>query len=292
MIKGIVTALVTPFKDSKVDENSLKNLVQSQLNMGVQGFVVNGTTAESPNLYKEEVEQIFNCVKQAASGKAKIILGTGSNSTAKTIEMTKFAEKLGADGSLVVVPYYNKPTQQGLYQHFKAVAECSTQDIMLYNVPGRTITKLEAETVFKLQEIKNIKGIKEASADLDFDKKLFSNAREDWSYLSGDDATTLDFVGLGGHGAISVLSHVVGDKMIQAIEQAQEQGAEVAKKEFARFNKLTQLLFAEPNPTPVKFALSEMGIIESDELRLPLLPATESLKKEISQELKSLGLIS
>lgn len=292
MINGIVTALVTPFKDSKVDEKSLERLVLNQLELGVEGFVVNGTTAESPNLDKNEVIQIFECIKKASHGKTKLILGTGSNSTAKSIEMTKLAEELGADASLVVVPYYNKPTQEGLYKHFKAVAESSSQNIILYNVPGRTITKLEAETVFKLQDIKNIIGIKEASADLDFDRQLFSNKRQDWVYYSGDDATTLDFVGLGGHGSISVLSHIIPDKMNAAIKEISEKGADKVKSEFSKYNNLTRLLFSEPNPTPVKFALYKMGIIETDEVRLPLLPATVSLQSEITNELKQLGLIS
>lgn len=291
MISGIITALISPFKDKAIDEDSLKSLVNQQMALGVRAFVVNGTTAESPNLVKEEVINAFKCVKAASQSKAQLILGTGSNSTAKTIEMTKLAEELGADASLVVVPYYNKPTQEGLFKHYKAVAECSSQKIILYNVPGRTITKLETETIFKLQELENIIGIKEASADLEFDKEILKNSKPSWTYLSGDDATTLDFVGLGGHGAISVLSHLIADKMIEAFEAVGTSGLVAAKQEFKKYEPLIKLMFSEPNPTPVKYALYKMGVITSDEVRLPLVSATKELKTQIDKELARLGLL-
>lgn len=287
---GIITALITPFKDQKVDFISLKNLVDSQLAGGVQGFVVNGTTAESPTLESHEVEEIFIAIKKQAPKGFPLILGTGSNSTQKTIKDTIKAKALGADAALVVVPYYNKPTQEGLLQHFTAVADAGGLPIILYNVPSRTITTMAASTCEALSKNKNIVGIKEASGDMGLAKEILKSVSSDFSLLSGDDGTFLQQAELGGVGCISVLSHVIPQQTVSLLQRSmnKEKGS---LKDFAKYEILTNLLFKEPNPAPVKYILKKMGIIESDELRLPLVKTTSALARDIDLELERLELV-
>lgn len=287
---GIITALITPFKNQKVDFSSLKTLVTSQLSGGVQGFVVNGTTAESPTLESSEVEEIFMAIKKQVPKGFPLILGTGSNSTQKTIKDTLKAKTLGADAALVVVPYYNKPTQEGLLQHFTAVADAGGLPIILYNVPSRTVTSMTAATCEALSKNKNIVGIKEASGDMKLAEDIFGKVSSDFSLLSGDDGTFLQQAMLGGVGCISVLSHVIPKQTVDLLRKAIDKDAG-ATKDFGRYEGLTNLLFKEPNPAPVKYILKKMGIIESDELRLPLVKATSALTKEIDHELERLELV-
>lgn len=205
---GAISALVTPFLNGEVDYTSLEKLVAYQLDNGIKGFVVNGTTAESPTLTSAEVSKIFSMVRAQAGVNFPIILGTGSNSTAKTVEATKKASELGANAALVVVPYYNKPPQRGLVEHFKAVAKESEVPVILYNVPGRTITGMTVDTIAELAEVKNILGIKEATGDIKFDQELMARMPKNFLMLSGDDPTYIDFLKSGGKGIISVMSTV------------------------------------------------------------------------------------
>ncbi len=259
--KGVITALITPFYQGKVDYDSLAKLVDFQIKKGVEGFVVNGTTAESPTLSEEEVEKIFHFIKARVAKDFPLIVGTGSNSTEKTIAASVAAEKMGADGVLVVVPYYNKPPQRGLFEHFKQVASSINIPTILYNVPSRTITALELDTIKKLSAHPSIVGIKEASGNIDFAKAIRQQCGETFLLLSGDDGTYDDFKKAGGDGVISVSSHIIPEEMLQV--KASEN------------LELINMLFCEANPMPVKMALYLMGIIRSPECRLPLVTMAE-----------------
>lgn len=286
---GVITALITPFKKGKVDFKSLKRLLRQQMDAGVQGFVVNGTTGESPVLTPEEVEKIFRFVKDETDGAVPLILGTGSNSTARTIQNTQQARRLGADAALVVAPYYNKPPQRGLIAHFSAVAQKVNLPILLYNVPGRTVISISTETVLTLFKIKNIVGIKEASGQIQTIEELAAQGAGH-SLLSGDDASCIDFMLAGGYGVISVVSHVIPRDLRLFSEQARMKNGEAAVN-YKRFAQLNDLLSLEANPIPVKMMLYLMGIIDSPELRLPLLELAGKNKNTVMHELKNLGII-
>lgn len=281
---GVVTALVTPFKNNQIDWASLEKLLEFQIKNGVDGFVVNGTTAESPNLNVKEVKEIYNFVKSRTTNQTMII-GAGLNSTSKTIDLHNELKDLKPDAFLDVVPYYNKPTQEGLFQHFSAIANESSAPVILYNVPSRTLTSLGLETIERLSSNSNIKGIKEASGDIELMKSIKKVVPEDWSLLSGDDETGVDFVALGGDGAISVLSHLVPKTMKELFALAKINHMEASRK-FLPLLRLTGLLFVEPNPTPVKWALYAKGILSTPDCRLPLLPLSEKHFASIEEQLK------
>lgn len=282
-LKTTMTALVTPFKKQEVDFSSLENLVKIQLEYGVGGFVINGTTAESPTLEWSEVGAIFQKVRRLVGDKVPLVIGTGSNSTAKTIEMSKKAEAMGADALLVVVPYYNKPPQRGLVAHFTAVAEAVSTPIILYNVPSRTISSLSLESIEKLSKNTKIVGIKEASANMEFAKQIMSACGKDFLMLSGDDATYPEFLEIGGHGVISVASHIIPEAFVKLHKDLKY------KDEYKKYLRLINLLFAEANPIPVKKALALMNIIQSAELRLPLCELEEHLTRDLALELEFMG---
>jgi 4-hydroxy-tetrahydrodipicolinate synthase len=278
MFSGVITALITPFNDGQVDFGSLGKLVDHQLKDGIDGFVINGTTAESPSLTSSERKKIFQFVQERVPNGFPLIMGTGSNSTAKTIEESKEAEKLGAQAVLVVVPYYNKPPQRGLFAHFKAVADAINIPVILYNVPSRTITGLETETIKKLSEHPNIIGIKEATGNIEFAKQIRSACGNEFLLLSGDDGTYDDFMKAGGDGVISVASHIIAKAM--------------KKKKAGENIDLINALFCEANPIPLKMALYLQGVIQSPELRLPLVPLSAHLSEKLKNEMKNKGLLS
>jgi 4-hydroxy-tetrahydrodipicolinate synthase len=288
--QGIITALVTPFKNQNVDFKSLEKLVKAQLAGGVQGFVVNGTTAESPTLEANEVVEIFYAVKKLVPKDFPLIVGTGSNSTKHTVNATIAAKKLGAQAALVVVPYYNKPTQEGLRQHFTMIANSSDLPIILYNVPSRTVTSMTADTCAKLSKHPQIVGIKEASGDMQLAEDIFKSSEKGFSLLSGDDGTYLQQALLGGVGCISVLSHIFPSEMVTLLHSANNKDTNVLSS-FKKYETLTNLLFKEPNPAPVKYILKKLGLIESDELRLPLVPTTPALAAQVDSELERLELL-
>ncbi len=275
--KGVFSALITPFDQGQVDYVSLKRLVDFQLEKGVQGFVINGTTAESPTLESFEREKIFREIKSWVPKNFPLIMGTGSNSTSKTIQESKEAEKLGADGILVVVPYYNKPPQRGLLEHFKAVADATQIPNILYNVPSRTITFLELETIKKLSEHPNIYGIKEASGNIELARQIRQSCGESFSLLSGDDGTYDDFMAAGGNGVISVASMIIPEAMLK-----------IKSKDY---RELIDMLFVEANPIPLKKALQLMGIIKSPECRLPLVTLSETNTEKLKKVMKQKGLL-
>lgn len=293
--EGVISALPTPFvnngSNKKVDFESLTRLVEFQLKNGINGFVVNGTTAESPTLSWQEVEEIYNCVREISGKLIPIILGTGSNSTEHTIATTQKAEELGADAALVVVPYYNKPPQRGLVAHFSEVAKNTQLPVILYNVPGRTITTMNPETVVELSKVKNIFAIKEASGDLLFDEKLKSQLPTDFVMLSGDDPTYIPFLKLGGSGMISVMSNAITQACSRWTALAKEDKWEEAEKDFARYKNLISLMYVEPNPIPVKWMLYKMGLFGSPEMRLPLVALDKQYHEMITNELQKLEIL-
>jgi len=290
-IKGVISALITPFSNGDVDFVSLEKLIQFQLEKGIDGLVVNGTTAESPTLSWAEVSKIFMFTRKIVGDQFPLIIGTGSNSTDKTIETTKKACDLGAQAALVVVPYYNKPPQRGLAAHFKAVAECSSLPVIVYNVPGRTITALSVDTIVELSKVQNIIGIKEASGDLKQDQELFSRLSKDFLMLTGDDPTYIDFLKLGGHGVISVMSNILTQECAQWSAWCQAKDFNKAEVDFKKYSKLIQLMYCEANPIPLKWMLYKKGLIKSPELRLPLSTLDEKFYDQILTEMKLLGVV-
>ncbi len=287
---GVITALITPFKKGRVDLPSLKRLVEHQLENGVQGFVVNGTTGESPTLERDEIETIFRLVKKIVGKTVPLLIGTGSNSTKETLKKTLHAQKLGADGALVVVPYYNKPPQRGLIAHYKTVADGVRLPVVLYNVPGRTVVSLRAETIIELSRVKNIVGVKEASGDLSLFGEIREKVSKQFLLSSGDDVTAVDFCNRGGHGVISVVSHVIPAEMVDLIARARRGDAK-STQSYQKFTALNKLMGIEPNPIPVKMALHLMGIIDSPELRLPLVTLNDGDQRLLAKELENLGVL-
>ncbi|WP_347358382.1 4-hydroxy-tetrahydrodipicolinate synthase [Bdellovibrio sp.] len=289
--RGTFTALITPFKNGKIDFASLDKLVKHQLQNGVDGFVVNGTTGESPTLTGPEKAELFQHLRKVCGDKVPLIMGTGSNNTAQTIEDSRKAEQLGADAILVVVPYYNKPPQRGLYEHFKAVASSVKIPTILYNVPGRTITSLSTETIRDLSKVTGVIGIKDATGKIDIANELIAACGKEFVMLSGDDGTYVEFLGAGGHGVISVATHVIPAQMVQWKKWVSEGAIEKARADIAKYNDLINLLFVEANPIPVKKAVQLLGLIESAELRLPLVELTPEHTDSLRAEMKKVGLL-
>jgi 4-hydroxy-tetrahydrodipicolinate synthase len=290
MFSGVYTALITPFKKGKVDFDALGKLIENQYKAGVNGIVPCGTTGESPTLSHEEHEQIIEfCVKQA-KGKMKILAGTGSNSTAEAIRFTQFAKEVGCDGALMVAPYYNKPTQKGLYLHFKKVADLVNIPIVLYNIMGRASVNIEPTTIAKLcKDCKNFIGVKEASGSLSQMsalKALVPNI----DLLSGDDALTLPVLSIGGIGVISVLSNLLPLETLSLIRAFEKGNIKEAKKIHYKFLPLVNALFMETNPIPVKTAAAMLGICSS-EIRLPMCEMEESNKLKLKKVLKDFKLL-
>jgi len=287
----VLTAMITPFTaEGSVNYGGAEELAVHLVDNGSDGLVICGTTGESPTLTWEEEHELFQVVKKAVGGRAKVIAGTGSNSTSEAISATQKAMALGLDGSLQVVPYYNKPPAEGLYQHFKAIAEaCPDIALLLYNIPGRTGQNLPAETVARLAEIPNIVGIKEASGILDQVSRIRQLVPSEFGIYSGDDSLTLPMLSVGGNGVVSVASHLVGkdmQEMIQCFEQGKTQTAtEIHLKLFPLF----KALFLVTNPIPVKAALALQGW-PVQTLRLPLVEAPDSVKAELNTVLNQLGL--
>ena len=271
----ILTAMVTPFdQDGEIDIRETKNLVNYLIANGTDGLVVAGTTGESATLSTDEKIELFKLVVEAAAGRVPVIAGTGTNSTKATIELTKQAEACGVDGIMLVNPYYNKPSQEGLYQHYKAGAEATKLPVMLYNIPGRTAVNMTPETIIRLSEVDNIVCVKEASADLDAMTQIISGTPDDFTLYSGDDGLTLPILAIGGIGVVSVASHILGNdmqKMINLFKKGQLQEAAVLN---GHLRPIMRAMFAQPSPSPVKAALNLKGLNVGG-VRLPMLPLTE-----------------
>jgi len=283
----LLTAMVTPFDDrGRVDYEQAKKLALALLDSGSEGLVVVGTTGESPTLIREEEMRLFAEVKSAVGERGSVIAGTGSNSTAEALEATKGAERIGVDACLLVVPYYNKPTQEGLYQHFKTIAQGTNLPCILYNVPSRTVTSLSAETVIKLSHIDNIIGVKEASSNLGQISKIISEAREDFLVWSGNDSDTLPILALGGYGVISVASHLVGNQIKEMIDSFTSGKMDKAASIHRHLLSLVNALFIVTNPIPIKYALNYIGF-NVGKPRLPLTELDEKSATLIKDTLKN-----
>jgi 4-hydroxy-tetrahydrodipicolinate synthase len=291
MFGGTGTAVVTPFKEGGVDFESFGRFLNWQIEGGVEFLVVLGTTGESPTVTADERAEIITFAVRTAAGRVPVVIGTGSNSTAGAVALSQQAEALGADGVLVVTPYYNKPTQEGLYQHFKAVAAAIKIPLIVYNVPGRTGTNILPETVHRLSRLLNVAGIKEAAGDvaqIDTLVRLIKKDRPDFAILSGNDDQAFHLVNSGGDGVISVLSNVMPRETSDMIRLALAGEVEKARELHHRMFPLMKNLFMESNPIPVKYAVNRLGLCRN-ELRLPLVPATEKSMAVIDESLKECG---
>ncbi|KKU85538.1 MAG: Dihydrodipicolinate synthase [Parcubacteria group bacterium GW2011_GWA1_47_9] len=286
---GVFTALVTPFRQGVVDERRFEQQISRQISGGVDGIVPVGTTGESPTLDFEEHERIVELAVSVAAGRVPVIAGTGGNSTAEAVRLTQAAEKAGADASLQVVPYYNRPTQQGLTSHFRAIASATSLPIILYNIPSRCGVEIAVETVVELAHTcPTIVGIKEAGGNCNRVSRLRCELSEEFSILSGDDALTLPFMSVGAHGVISVVSNVFPNEMKRMVCEALRNDYTRARALHKMLFPLVETLFVETNPAPVKYAMKWLGL-DSGELRLPLVEVRPSTKEKIECALTALG---
>lgn len=287
----VLTAMVTPFhKEGKINLEELESLVEHLLSTGTEGLVVCGTTGESATLSKEEKEFLFHYVKTIVNDRAPVIAGVGSNDTKTSIELAEKASEMGMDGVMVVTPYYNKPSQEGMYQHFVAIANATNLPVMLYNVPGRTGVQLQKDTVVRLSQIPNITSIKDASGDLVHMSEIIRDTNDDFILYCGDDALTLPALSVGAYGVISVASHVIGNTMKQMISHHLNGSYEAAKDLHLSSVSMMKELFAYPSPSPVKAALRELHVC-NDYVRLPLVPLKEEEKKTLKSLLKNKSLL-
>ena len=291
MFSGAIVAIVTPFKKGKVDEKSLRELIEFQIKNGTDGIVPCGTTGESSTLSHEEHDRVIEITIDAVKKRVPVIAGTGSNSTDEALRLTKHAHEAGADGALMVCPYYNRPTQEGLYQHFKIIAESVPIPIVPYNIPSRTGVNLMPETVARLAKISNIVGIKEASGSLKQMQDVISLCGEKFDVLSGDDFFTFPLLSIGGRGVISVVSNIVPADMAAMIDAFEAGDIKKAKELHHKLVPLIDALFIETNPVPVKAALSMMGKISYD-VRLPMYKMSDGNYEKLKAVMKNYGLIS
>ena len=289
--RGSFTALVTPFRNGKIDETAFRNLVEWQIAEGTKGFIPVGTTGESPTLSHEEHKRVVEWCVDQAKGRLPVIAGAGSNSTGEAIELSQHAEKAGADAVLIVTPYYNKPTQEGLYQHYKAINDAIGIPIIIYNIPGRSIVDMSVETMARLFELKNVAGVKDATANMARVSQQRAAMGSDFNQLSGEDITALGFMAHGGHGCISVTSNV-------APRLCAEFQAACLKGDFATALKLQDKLaplhinlFVETSPAPIKFAMSLIGKC-ANTVRLPMVPASDKAQTAVRQAMVHAGLIN
>lgn len=291
MFRGSLTALITPFTNGGVDEDAFQAFVDWQITEGTQGLIPCGTTGESPTLTHAEHKRVVDLCVAAAAGRAPVIAGTGSNSTAEAIELTKAAKESGADAALVVTPYYNKPTQEGLYQHFKAIHDAADLPILIYNIPGRSVVDMSVETMSRLSKLPNFVGVKDASNDLTRPIETRLACGPDFCQLSGEDATILPFLGGGGHGCISVTSNIA-PRLCREMHDAWAAGDIAGAQRISdRLMPLHKTMFCETSPGPVKYAAKLLGR-SSERLRLPLAPIAEATCRRVEQSMLDCGLIN
>lgn len=282
----VLTAMVTPFKENgEVDYEQAKKLALALLDAGCDGVVVAATTGEAPTLSWEEELRLFREVKSAVGDRGTIVAYTGSNSTAEAVEATRGAEKIGVDACLSVVPYYNRPTQEGIYQHFKTIAESTSLPIIMYNIPSRVVVNMTPETIVRLSQIENIAGVKEANGDMAHVAQVISNAREGFNIWSGNDNDTFLIMALGGYGTIGVVTHLVAGQVRKMMELVLDNNVREAAAIHRHLVPLVNVLFIQPNPGPVKYALNQVGMRVGNP-RLPLLPPDEKTGATIVEAVK------
>ena len=285
MFKGSIVALITPFKNNIMDEDKYIKLIHHHIKNGTNGLVPAGTTGESPTLNNEEHKKVIEIAVKESNGKIPVIAGTGSNSTEEAIELSQHAEKSGADGLLIVTPYYNKPTQEGLYQHYKSINDKVGIPIIIYNIPPRSVVDMSVETMSRLFELKNIAGVKDATADLNRVDQQLKKMGPEFIQLSGEDGTALEFNLRGGVGCISVTADVAAKLCSEFQQEIFKKNIKKAKEINKKLMPLNKSLFIESNPSPVKYAASLLNL-SSDEVRLPLVKITEKTKREVEKSLK------
>lgn len=284
----ILTAMVTPFdQNGDIDYNATRNLVDYLLANGTEGLVVSGTTGESPTLTTDEKVALYKFVVELVAGRVPVIAGTGSYNTRESIHLTQLAEQCGVDGIMLVVPYYNKPSQEGLYQHFKAIAEATKLPIILYNIPGRSVVNMNVETTVRLSKIPNIVALKDASGNLEGMTEIISQTSSDFAVYTGEDALTLPSLAIGGAGVVSVASHVIGNEMQTMIQHFKNGNHREAALIHQSILPVIKELFASPNPTPVKAALNISGIPVGG-VRLPLVPLNDEQMNSLQQVLRGI----
>ena len=286
---GAFTALITPFKNGAVDEDAFVKLVEWQIEQGIHGLVPVGTTGESPTLSHEEHDRVIELCVKTAAGRVPVIAGAGSNSTSEAVRLAKHAEEVGADGVLIVSPYYNKPTQAGLFAHFNAVAEAVSVPVIVYDIPGRSIVRVDDDTMAKLAKIKNIAGVKDAVGDAARPTRLLNLIGEDFAQLSGEDATCLPYLAAGGHGCISVVSNIAPALCAQMHEAFAKGDIARAMEINRQIMPLHDGMFTEASPGPVKYAASLLGICEPD-TRLPLVEISSASKQVVEEALQASAL--
>ena len=294
MFKGSIVALITPFKNNVMDKDKYVSLIHYHIANGTKGVVPAGTTGESPTLNNEEHKKVIEIAVKECKGKIPVIAGTGSNSTAEAIELSKYAEKSGADGLLIVTPYYNKPTQEGLYQHYKTINDNVGIPIIIYNIPPRSVVDMSVDTMARLFELKNIVGVKDATADLNRVDQQLKKMGKEFIQLSGEDGTALEFNMRGGVGCISVTANVAAKLCSEFQDASLSKNNNNLMSKAKEINKklmpLHKSLFIESNPSPVKYAASLLNLC-SDEVRLPLVKLTDKTKKEVQKALKIADLL-
>ena len=290
MFEGVLTALVTPFRDGDLDEDALRDLIERQIEAGVDGLVPCGSTGESATLTHAEHESVVEITVEAANGRVPVVAGTGSNDTAAAIEFTRHAKRAGADGALLISPYYNKPTQQGIVEHYAAVACAAQLPLLVYNIPGRTGSNILPATMARLADIEQVVGVKEACGDIAQISEVIAACPDDFAVLSGDDALTLPLCAIGGQGVISTSSNVAPGEMVALVRAVAAGDLAQARKIHYRLLPLFDALFCETNPIPVKAAVSRLGLC-GEEIRLPLTPLTAASRERLEAVLRELGLV-
>ena len=291
MFEGTTVAIVTPFKDNAVDETTLRKLIEFHIEKGTGAILPCGTTGESPTLSHEEHDKVIEICIDVSKGRIPILAGTGSNSTAEAIRLTQHAEEAGADAALVVTPYYNKPMQEGLYQHFKAVADAVKIPIVLYNIPGRCSRNIEPETMLRLAtDCKNIIGVKEAAGSLEQMQKIIDLCPKGFIVLSGDDAMTLPLLKIGGKGVVSVVANFIPQDVNKMINTFHSGNVADAERMHGTMLPLVQSMFCETNPAPVKEAMQMLGMCSAD-LRLPMWHITDESRTKVKKALQNYGLL-
>ncbi|MFN3626205.1 MAG: 4-hydroxy-tetrahydrodipicolinate synthase [Hyphomicrobium sp.] len=290
MFKGSLTALITPFRNGKLDEEAFRRFVEWQISEGTHGLVPTGTTGESPTLDYDEHKRVIELTVETAKGRVPVIAGTGSNSTDEAIELTEFAAKVGADAVLIVTPYYNKPTQEGLYQHYKAINDAVDIPIVIYNIPGRSVVDMTVDTMARCFALKNVVGVKDATANLARASQQRLAMGPEFNLLSGEDATALGFMAHGGHGCISVVSNIAPRLCAEFQNACLAGDYKTALALQDRLMPLHDAMFCEANPGPVKYAASRLGLCTPD-VRLPLVPISQASQRIVDAALASVGLI-
>jgi 4-hydroxy-tetrahydrodipicolinate synthase len=290
MFAGVLTALVTPFRDGSIDERALRDLVERQIAAGIDGLVPCGSTGESATLSHEEHQRVVEIVVEAAAGRVCVVAGTGSNNTQEAIRLTQHAKSAGADGALLISPYYNKPTQAGILAHYEAVARETHLPLLVYNIPGRTMSNILPQTLAQLAAVEYVVGVKEACGDIDQIAHAVALCPDEFTIVSGDDALTLPLLAVGGKGVISTSSNVAPESMCELVRAFQAGELERALEIHQQLLPLFDALFRESNPIPLKAALAAMGLI-GEEIRLPLTPITQPNREALQVVLKELGFL-